>query len=101
MARGAKILGYGLITKGGGRHSFATAKDAVFTSLYVSPDERGNGLGKLLVEFLCLEFERKEYEKAYECIRNDNFPSIKSAERNGFVKIANAEQKNLLFLHYR
>ena len=96
IAREEKLLGYGLILKGGGLNTFSKTKDVVFTSLYISPDERKNGYGNLLIEFLCSESEKAKCNKIYECIRSDNVPSIKAAERNGFVKISNANRTGLL-----
>ncbi len=95
MARENKIVGYGIITKGGGRNKFATARDVVFNSLYIDPDERGKGLGNILVGAFLHDIGIK-YESAYEYIRNDNIPSIKAAEKNGFVKVSNAKRQGFL-----
>lgn len=95
MARYDKIVGYGIVTKGGGRNKFATNKDVVFNSLYISPDERGKGLGNVLVGAFLRELGIK-YDKAYEYIRNDNIPSVKAAEKNGFVKVSCAKRQGVL-----
>ncbi len=95
MAEGDTLLGYGVVTRGGGRSRFCTPRDIVLGSLWVQPEARGRGLANTLIRGLseCCGFV---YEAAYEYIRHDNLPSVKAAERNGFVKVANASHRGLL-----
>lgn len=95
IARENKIIGYGIITRGGGRNKFCTKQDVVFNSLYIEPEERGKGYGNLMVGAFLNELGIK-YNKAYEYIRNDNVASVKAAERNGFVKVSAAKREGFL-----
>lgn len=95
MARGNTLLGYGVVTRGGGRNRFCTRRDIVLGSLWVQPAARGQGLANILIHGLSEELGFS-YQSAYEYIRHDNVPSILAAERNGFVKVANARHVGLL-----
>ena len=95
MAKEDEIIGYGIVTRGGGRYKFCTRKDVVFNSLYIVPKERGNGYGKLLVGAFLKELGI-QYDKAYEHIRDNNIASIKVAEQCGFVKVSSAKRVGLL-----
>lgn len=95
MARGDKLVGYGVVTRGGGRNRFCTGRDIVLGSLWVQPEARGQGLGNTLIRGLT-DHCGFVYENAYEYIRHDNLPSVKAAEHNGFVKVANATHRGLL-----
>lgn len=93
MAKGEELVGYGVVTRGGGRNKFCTKNDIVLCSLWVQPEFRGNGYGNKLVYVLSSKLGIT-YENAYEYIPNNNTPSIKVAERNGFVKVGNAHRKS-------
>ena len=95
MAIDNDIIGYGIVTRGGGRNKFCTRKDIVLCSLWISPLFRGNGYANTLVKTLISELNI-QYEKAYEYIRHDNIPSVKVALANGFIKVGNATHKGIL-----
>lgn len=95
IAKNNKLLGYGVVSRGGGRMKFSTKKDIVLGPLWIQPDVRGEGVGSKLIRALTSELGYK-YEKAYEYISDSNLPSINAAKRNGFIKIGNAKQYGLL-----
>lgn len=95
LAKDDVLVGYGIVTRGGGRNKFATKYDVVFNSLYIVPEERGNGLGNLMINVF-LHKLNIEYDTAYEYIRHDNIPSVKVAENNGFIKVSNAVRSGKL-----
>ncbi len=95
IAQNDRLVGYGIVTKGGGRNRFCTADDIVLNSLWVMPKARGNGFANLLYRVLTSELG-VSYDKAYAYIRPDNQASIKAALRSGFVKVANASRKGIL-----
>lgn len=95
MGVGNILVGYGVITRGGGRNRFSTTRDIVLCSLYVKPECRGKGYGNTLVKVLSTGLGLNHCN-VYEYIRHDNFPSIKVALTNGFVKSGNATYKGWL-----
>ncbi len=88
-----KLIGYGTITRGGGRNKFCTKDDAVICNLWIQPDERGKGYGKKLDIILTRYAESHFKGKTYMYIHNENLPSKKAAEYAGFVKVANATRR--------
>lgn len=89
MAMGDQIIGYGIITRGGGRNRFCTRRDAVLCSLYVDPSQRGKGCGRTLVRVLS-QLAGVWAKGLYEYVKPDNLPSVRAAEANGFRKIGTA-----------
>ena len=95
MAVADSLIGFGVITRGGGRNIFCSSRDIVLRSLFVRPDARGKGYGRMLVQVLATGCGLK-HEKVYAYIRPDNDASIKTALANGFAKVGTATYKGLL-----
>lgn len=95
MGIGDKLIGYGVITRGGGRNRFCTKQDLVLCSLFIRPEHRGHGYANTLVKVLSTGMGIK-HQRVYEYIRHDNIPSIMVAQANGFLKISNASYRGLM-----
>ena len=89
------LVGYGVITRGGGRNRFCTKQDIVLCSLFVRSEMRGKGYAKTLVKVLSTGLGIK-HRAVYAYIRHDNAPSIKANVGNGFVKVGNATTRGIL-----
>lgn len=95
IAKDNNLIGYGTVVKGGGRYRFSSAKDIILCNFGIQPQYRGRGYSSILYQGLLEKMDLK-YEKAFAFITHDNTPSIKSAQKNGFVKTANASRKGIV-----
>jgi L-amino acid N-acyltransferase YncA len=77
------IIGYCVISRGGGRYSFAKKEDIVVGPYFVIEKYRGNKYSEILVNEL-LRYNGIKYCAAYDWVRQTNIPSIKCAQRCGF-----------------
>ena len=76
------LVAYSVVSKGGGRYSFASKKDIVVGPYFVDEKYRGKGYSEILVkEILALD----NYQYAYDWIRKDNIPSLKCSFKVGFI----------------
>ena len=85
-----KIVGYCVISIGGGRYSFAGKSDIVVGPYYVEKEERGNHYSELLVSEL-LMYDNIHYNDAYDWIKKTNIPSLKCSEAVGFEIVGTAD----------
>lgn len=81
-----EIVAYSVISRGGGRYHFAEKEDIVVGPYFVLPEHRGNHYSETLVGEI-LQLKSITWRDAYDWIRYDNIPSIKCAEKVGFVKV--------------
>lgn len=63
----------------------------VEVSIYIDNSYRNNGLGKALLDFLCMESERSGYWCLYASIFSNNITSIHLHKRCGFREIGYRE----------
>lgn len=75
-----EVVAYSVVSRGGGRYSFATKEDIVVE------EHRGNRYSEILVSEL-LHNEKIKYRYAWDWIRHDNIASLRCADRAGFVKV--------------
>ena len=92
LEKEGEIVAYSVISKGGGRYGFATKDDIVVGPYFVLENYRGKHYSEELVRAL-LQSEKISYKVAFDWIRYDNEPSIRCAERCGFVKTDTMEMK--------
>ncbi len=85
-----EIVGSCVVSRGGGRYSFAEKKDIVIGPYFVCPEHRGHGYASVMVDDV-LNHLGIEYEYAWDWIRKDNYASIKTTERNGFEQVYEAD----------
>lgn len=79
------VKGSILFTRGGSfRYPFATKKDLIDGPSYTVPEFRGQGVAVRLGDLAMNEFEN-DYETVYGTIKEDNIPSLKRVQKNGFV----------------
>lgn len=79
------VKGSILFSRGGSfRYPFATRKDLIDGPSYTVPDFRGQGVAVRIGDAVMNEFE-KEYNIVYGTIKEDNIPSLKRVQKNGFV----------------
>lgn len=83
-----ELVAYSVVSKGGGRYSFATEKDIVVGPYFVDEKFRGKGYSEILIgEILAF----CKYENAYDWIKKDNLPSLKCSFKVGFVVVDTAD----------
>ena len=89
-----EVVAYSVVSKGGGRYQFARKNDIVVGPYFVLENHRGKRYSETLVR-LILHLDTMRWEDAYEWIRYDNIPSIRCAERVGFIKIESMDMIGL------
>ncbi len=85
-----EIVGSCLVSSGGGRYSFADKKDIVIGPYFVCPEHRGHGYASVMVDAVLNHLGIK-FEHAWDWIRKNNYPSIKTTENNGFERVYEAD----------
>ena len=79
------VKGSILFSQGGSfRYPFATRRDLIDGPSFTVPDFRGQGVAVRLGDAIMNEFE-KDYDIVYGTIKEDNIPSLKRVQKNGFV----------------
>lgn len=89
------IAGYVTVAKGGRRLRCSTKQDIVLGPIYIDPELRGKGIGTRGI-FAVLHHLDIQYENAYEYIQPTNTASIRTVEKNGYIKIGSGSSKGLL-----
>lgn len=89
------ILGHLVVARGGRRLAVSTPEDIVIGPVFVSPSQRGNGLGTTGIRVVLEELGLK-YRYAYEFIKHDNIASIRTVEKNGYVFVERARERGLM-----
>jgi len=84
------IVAYCVISKGGGRYSFARKEDIVVGPYFVEKEERGKHYSEILVSELVL-YDGIQYNDAYDWIRKTNIPSLRCSDNVGFKIIGTAD----------
>lgn len=85
-----QLVGSCVVSKGGGRYSFADKKDIVVGPLFVLEKYRGNKYSELLIGEL-LHCDSIKFDYAYEWIRKDNIPSLRCCSNAGFEIVGSAD----------
>ena len=81
------LIGECVITPGGRRLKYASKKDVVVGGpYYIIPEQRGKGFSEVLIK-LSLQHCKYDWENAFDYIKNDNIPSIKTTLKCGFKKV--------------
>ena len=78
---GTRILGYAYASRYRERAAY---RWHVETSIYMAPEARGKGLGKMLYLELLKELKKRGFTRAYAIIGHPNDPSEKLHQRCGF-----------------
>lgn len=82
-----ELIGECVITPGGRRLKCANKKDVVIGGpYYIIPEQRGKGFSEILIK-LSLQYCKYDWENAYDYIKKDNLPSIKTTIKCGFKKV--------------
>jgi L-amino acid N-acyltransferase YncA len=84
------IVAYSVISRGGGRYSFAAKNDIVVGPYFVREKYRGRRYSELLVSEL-LHCGSIEYDRAYAWIKKDNIPSLRCSLKVGFEIVGSAD----------
>lgn len=95
IGKDQRLLGYIIVTRGGGRNKFCTKEDIVLCSAWVQPEERGKGYANVLYGG-ALECYPHPYRDVYCYIRHNNPASVKTALKVGFQMVGNASHSGLL-----
>lgn len=74
-----ELVAYCVISKGGGRYSFAGKTDIVVGPYYVSRKHRGNHYSELLISEV-LQYDGLQFDEAYDWIKKTNTPSLKCSD---------------------
>ena len=90
-----KVVGHLVVAPGGSRLPQSSRKDIVIGPIWISPDQRGKGLGTKGIAAV-LNNLNIPYEYAYEYIATDNIASIRSVEKNNFELLGFAKETGLL-----
>lgn len=80
------LIGYNLISPGGRRLSFSTAKDIVSGPTYIDPQYRNRGYNGLMQKLSYICYER-DFDYIYVWIEKKNVASTKSYLKIGFEKV--------------
>ncbi len=89
------IVGYCVVSKGGGRYAFASCNDIVVGPYYIIPKFRGKHYSEILLSEL-LNCDKYSKLTAYVWIRKNNIPSLKCSEKVGFCVNGEANIVGLL-----
>ena len=81
---GGRIVGYATSSRFRPRPAYVSS---VETSVYVSPEATGDGIGTALYRALFDELAGKDVHRAYAGITLPNPPSVRLHERFGFVQV--------------
>lgn len=79
-----EIVGFAVVSSGGRRLSCSTRNDIILGPIIINKDIRGCGYGTRLIHAVLTDLELR-FENAYEFIHEWNIPSIRTAEKNGYV----------------
>ena len=85
-----EIVAYSVVSRGGGRYSFASPNDIVIGPYFVLEKFRGNHYSEMLVSEL-LGWEEIKYEYAYDWVKKDNVPSLRCSNRVGLFAVNTAD----------
>lgn len=81
------VIGECVITPGGRRLRCSTKNDIVIGGPYfIVPEQRGKGFSELLIK-LSLQYCKYDWAYAFDYIKRDNIPSIKTTIKCGFEKV--------------
>ncbi len=79
-----KALGYCTIQSGKSkRYDYTNDNDISVGPYVIMPEYQGQGLAAELIKVV-LDYKKDDYIYAYAYIKNDNYASIKTCEKNGF-----------------
>lgn len=95
LVKNNSVMGYILVTNGGGRLKCSSARDIVLGPIWISTQLRGRGIGTEGISVVLHKLGIK-YNNAYEYIKCSNIASIRSVEKNGYVNIGRAKSVGLL-----
>jgi len=95
MSVGDTIVGHLVVTSGGGRVVQSSKNDIVIGPIWVAPSHRKKGYASAGIAAI-LHSLGMQYKSAFEFIAPENTPSIRSAEKNDFVKQGYARESGLL-----
>lgn len=79
IEREGELIGYGVMSSG--------AREAHILNVCVSPDERGRGYGRLLMERMIEQARRLQAEMMFLEVRPSNQPALRLYARLGFNEI--------------
>lgn len=94
MMESRKVLGYIVCVNGGSRLKCSNTDDIVLGPIYIFSEQRGRGIGTRAIN-ATLNKLGIEYNYCYEYIKPSNIASIRTVEKNGFVKIGMASESGL------
>ena len=95
MSVGGTIVGHLVVTPGGGRVAQSSKNDIVIGPIWVAPSHRKKGYASKGIAAV-LHGLNLQFKSAFEFIAPTNTPSIRSAEKNGFVIQGKAKESGLL-----
>ena len=95
MSVGGTIVGHLVVTPGGGRVVQSSKNDIVIGPIWVAPNHRKKGYASKGIAAVLHGLDL-QYKNAFEFIAPTNTPSIRSAEKNGFVIQGKAKESGLL-----
>jgi phosphinothricin acetyltransferase len=90
----AKVIGFGSI---GPFRNWAAYKYSVENSIYVAADQRGKGIGKLLLQQLIRAAEEMNMHTVIASIDDTNISSLRLHEKFGFKEVAHFKQVGYKF----
>ena len=81
-----EYIGFCVISKGvNKRYWFANEKDIIVGPYFIDENYRGKKLSELLIRET-LKYLNGSFDKAYDYIKTDNYPSLHASEKVGFKK---------------
>ena len=81
-----EYIGFCVISKGvNKRYWFANEKDIIVGPYFIDENYRGKKLSELLIRET-LKYLNGSFDKAYDYIKTDNYPSLHATEKVGFKK---------------
>ena len=95
MVRNGNVLGHLVVARGGRRLKISTREDIVIGPIFVTPEQRGKGLGTIGIRTVLKELGL-QYRYAYEFIKDDNAASIRTVEKNGYCLVGRVKESGLL-----
>ena len=97
MLDGDKLIGYAYATKWRARAAYRFAAES---SVYLDPEDAGQGAGTMLYEALLAELRQRELHLAIGGIAQPNEASVRLHERLGFQKVAHFSEVGMKFGHW-
>lgn len=95
IVRDNDVLGHIVVAPGGRRVKLSKKDDIVVGPIYISPSERGKGVGTAAIRVVLDELGLK-YSYAYEFIAADNVASLRTAEKNGYILVGRAKERGVM-----